>query len=186
MWVLCDLGSVHEELYLSHLWGSRDTPPNPPPTSLHSIPWVGPWSTWRPLDLMTAYKSTFSPQASNLFDGVASHHRANLSEKMQAGVSPAQPNLVLRTLPCTLEHHLPIPSASIKAVSQSQGLSSTPLRRESDSTHCVIWASRDTSSSSRGLTEVPFFRLKEKTSFSSPPHKQANVLSHLILSKLFF
>lgn len=30
------------------------------------------------------------------------------------------------------------------------------------------------------------FRCKEKTPFSSSPHKRADVLSHLILSKLFF
>ena len=37
------------------------------------------------------------------------------------------PNLVLGTLSCTLERHLPVPSASVKAISQPRCLLSTPL-----------------------------------------------------------
>lgn len=75
-----------------------------------------------------------APRHAVSFDGVTSHHGGNLLDKMRAGVSPAQPNLVLRTLSCTLEHHHPFPLPLSKQLTSHSafhlylsGVSQTPL-----------------------------------------------------------
>ena len=82
MWVLCDLGRCSRgtlPLPSARLQRHASNPHLPACTPLRG------WGLGQPEDPSIWWLLTIpplAPQASNLFDGVASHHRANLSEKM--------------------------------------------------------------------------------------------------------